>query len=49
MTKKKPENFIGKVSNYGPGPDGRKHVEIPKDKRDEFDSGDAVFVEKIKR
>jgi hypothetical protein len=47
MTKKKPDQFVGKVSNYGSI--GRKHIEIPKDKRDEFESGDAVFVEKVKR
>ena len=49
MTKKKPDNFIGKVSNFGPESNRRKHIEIPKDKRDDFESGDAVFVEKIKR
>jgi len=49
MTKKKPDNFIGKVSNYGSRSEGRKHIEVPKDKRDEFESGDTVYVEKIKR
>ncbi|XPS82839.1 uncharacterized protein Dvar_08570 [Desulfosarcina variabilis str. Montpellier] len=47
MTKKKPTSFIGRVSGFG-SPQ-RKHIEIPKDKRDEFESGDAVFVEKIER
>jgi len=41
---KNPE-FVGKVSAYG---EGRKHIEVPKDKRDKFESGDDVFVEKLK-
>jgi hypothetical protein len=40
----KRQKFIGKVSTYG---DGRKHIEVPKNKRKDFESGDAVFVEKI--
>lgn len=49
MSKKKPHNFVGKVSNFGSEPDGRKHIEIPKDRRDDFESGDVVYVEKIER
>ena len=49
MRKKRPDNFFGKVSNYGSKSDGRKHIEVPKEKRDEFESGEIVYVEKMER
>lgn len=41
---KKSDSFIGKVSIYG---SDRKHIEIPSDKRDDFESGDAVHVKRL--
>jgi hypothetical protein len=49
MSKKKPDNFFGRVSNYGSKSKRRKHIEVPKEKIDEFESGETVYVEKIKR
>ena len=39
--------FIGKVTNFGS--DGRKHVEVPKDKRDLYESGEHVKVTPIEK
>ena len=36
--------FVGKVAVYG---GDRLHIEVPKQKRDEFESGDSVTVKKI--
>ena len=43
--RKSKDEFTAKVSNYGSS--GRKHIEIPKPNRPNFESGDMVFVEKL--
>ncbi len=43
ISKKGDKSFIAQVSNYG-GKSGRKHIEVPKDKRKRFQSGDHVKV-----
>jgi len=48
MAKKKDDKaFIAKVSNYGVKKSGRKHIEVPKEKRELYKSGDHVKVTKI--
>jgi len=44
--KRKIEAFIGKVSRYSKT---RKHIEVPKNVADNFESGNHVSVKKIKR
>jgi len=44
----KRNSFIAKVSNYGSKNRGRKHIEVPREKRKEFNSGILVSVKEIK-
>lgn len=41
------EGFISRVSKYGSG--GRKHIEVPKKHRREFESGTYVSVRPIRK
>ena len=41
------KTFIAKVSNYGVKKSGRKHIEVPKEKRKLFKSGHHVRVTEI--
>ena len=43
----KQKTFIAKVTRFGN--DGRKHVEVPKDKRDLFENGEHVKVSPINK
>ena len=45
-SKKSDKSFIAQVSNYG-GKSGRKHIEVPKEKRKIFQSGDHVKVDPV--
>jgi len=43
--KKRKQKFIARVSKYGNT--GRKHIEVPKPNRDDFEPGDYVEVKKL--
>jgi hypothetical protein len=45
--KKDIKAFVGRVSDYGSKTSGRKHIEVPKDKRKLFQSGDHVKVDPL--
>ena len=46
-TKTVSDGFVSKISSYGTG--GRKHIEVPKKERDNFEVGDHVRVKKISK
>jgi hypothetical protein len=40
------KSFVAKIANFS-GKSGRKHIEVPKEKRKLFKSGDPVKVDPI--
>ena len=43
----KQKSFISKVTRFNK--DGRKHIEVPKDKRDLYDAGEYVKVTPVEK